>query len=87
MIRDTRNRERLVTEDLADLLTDLEPLADPAVLLMAEVERPPGLERLLRTYGLALANVPGIYMTIVVGVLLLATISLSRLMRGKSTRH
>lgn len=39
------------------------------------------------TYGLALANVPGIYMTIVVGVLLLATISLSRLMRGKSTRH
>ena len=28
VIRDTRNRERLVTEDLADLLTDLEPLAD-----------------------------------------------------------
>lgn len=39
------------------------------------------------TYGLALANVPGIYMTIVVGVLLLATIALSRLLRGKSTRH
>ncbi|MCT2021269.1 glutamate--cysteine ligase [Kocuria marina] len=28
VIRDARNRERLVTEDLADLLTDLEPLAD-----------------------------------------------------------
>lgn len=39
------------------------------------------------TYGLALANIPGIYMTIVVGVLLLATIALSRLLRGKSTRH
>jgi rhamnose transport system permease protein len=39
------------------------------------------------TYGLALANVPGIYMTIVVGVLLLATIALSRLLRGKPTRH
>jgi rhamnose transport system permease protein len=38
------------------------------------------------TYGLALANVPGIYMTIVIGVLLLATIALSRLMRGKPTR-
>ncbi|MEW7847624.1 ABC transporter permease [Massilia aurea] len=39
------------------------------------------------TYGLALANVPGIYMTIVVGVLLLATIMISRLLRGKSGRH
>jgi rhamnose transport system permease protein len=39
------------------------------------------------TYGLALANVPGIYMTIVVGVLLLATIALSRLLRGKPARH
>ncbi|QOY96083.1 ABC transporter permease [Massilia sp. UMI-21] len=39
------------------------------------------------TYGLALANVPGIYMTIVVGVLLLATIAVSRLMRGIPTRH
>lgn len=39
------------------------------------------------TYGLALANVPGIYMTIVVGVLLLATISISRLLRGKPGRH
>ncbi|KFI05814.1 ABC transporter permease [Massilia sp. BSC265] len=39
------------------------------------------------TYGLALANVPGIYMTIVVGVLLLGTIALSRLLRGKPTRH
>jgi rhamnose transport system permease protein len=33
------------------------------------------------TYGLALANVPGIYMTIVVGVLLLATIALPKLLR------
>lgn len=39
------------------------------------------------TYGLALANVPGIYMTIVVGVLLLTTIAVSRLVRGKPTRH
>ena len=39
------------------------------------------------TYGLALANVPGIYMTIVVGVLLLATIAISRLVRGKPTRY
>jgi len=39
------------------------------------------------TYGLAMANVPGIYMTIVVGVLLLATIALSRLLRGKPGRH
>ncbi len=38
------------------------------------------------TYGLALANVPGIIMTIVVGVLLLATIAVPRLLRGKSSR-
>jgi rhamnose transport system permease protein len=38
------------------------------------------------TYGMALANVPGIYMTIVVGLLLLATIALPRLLRGRSTR-
>ncbi len=37
------------------------------------------------TYGLALANIPGIIMTIVVGVLLLVTIALPRLMRGKKT--
>ena len=35
------------------------------------------------TYGLALANIPGIIMTIVVGVLLLVTIALPRLLRGK----
>ena len=35
------------------------------------------------TYGLSLANVPGIYMTIVIGVLLLATIAIPRLLRGK----
>ncbi|WP_229257239.1 ABC transporter permease [Duganella callida] len=35
------------------------------------------------TYGLSLANIPGIYMTIVVGVLLLVTIALPRLLRGK----
>ena len=35
------------------------------------------------TYGLQLANVPGIYMTIVVGVLLLVTIALPRLLRGR----
>ncbi|MGS0743896.1 ABC transporter permease [Glaciimonas sp. GG7] len=34
------------------------------------------------TYGLALANVPGIIMTIIVGVLLLITIALPRLLRG-----
>jgi rhamnose transport system permease protein len=34
------------------------------------------------TYGLSLANVPGIYMTIVIGMLLLATIALPRLLRG-----
>jgi rhamnose transport system permease protein len=38
------------------------------------------------TYGLALANIPGIYMTITVGVLLLVTIALPRLLRGRSTR-
>jgi rhamnose transport system permease protein len=37
------------------------------------------------TYGLALANIPGIYMTIVVGVLLLTTIALPRLLRGRKT--
>ena len=37
------------------------------------------------TYGLALANVPGIIMTIVVGVLLLVTIALPRLLRGRNT--
>jgi rhamnose transport system permease protein len=35
------------------------------------------------TYGLSLANVPGIYMTIVVGLLLLATIAIPRLLAGK----
>ncbi|PUA17681.1 ABC transporter permease [Glaciimonas sp. PCH181] len=35
------------------------------------------------TYGLALVNIPGIIMTIVVGVLLLITIALPRLLRGK----
>jgi rhamnose transport system permease protein len=38
------------------------------------------------TYGLALANIPGIIMTIVVGVLLLTTIAVPRLLRGKSSR-
>jgi rhamnose transport system permease protein len=38
------------------------------------------------TYGMALANIPGIYMTIAVGLLLLATIALPRLLRGRSTR-
>lgn len=38
------------------------------------------------TYGLSLANIPGIIMTIVVGVLLLVTIALPRLMRGRKTR-
>lgn len=37
------------------------------------------------TYGLSLANIPGIIMTIVVGVLLLVTIALPRLMRGRKT--
>jgi rhamnose transport system permease protein len=40
----------------------------------------------LVTYGLALANIPGIYMTITVGVLLLATIAVPRLLRGRGTR-
>lgn len=35
------------------------------------------------TYGMSLANIPGIYMTIVVGVLLLATIALPRLVRAR----
>ena len=35
------------------------------------------------TFGLSLANIPGIYMTIVVGILLLVTIALPRLMGGK----
>jgi rhamnose transport system permease protein len=33
------------------------------------------------TFGLALANIPGIYMTITVGVLLLVTIAVPRLLR------
>ncbi|WP_229458219.1 ABC transporter permease [Massilia glaciei] len=37
------------------------------------------------TYGLSLANIPGIIMTIVVGVLLLVTIALPRLLRGRKT--
>jgi rhamnose transport system permease protein len=36
------------------------------------------------TYGLSLANVPGIIMTIVVGVLLLVTIALPRMLRGRA---
>ena len=32
-------------------------------------------------YGMALANVPGIYMTIVTGVLLLVTIAVPRLLQ------
>jgi rhamnose transport system permease protein len=35
------------------------------------------------TYGLQMANIPGIYMTIVIGVLLLATIALPRLLSGR----
>jgi len=35
------------------------------------------------TFGLSLANIPGIYMTIAVGVLLLVTIALPRLLRGR----
>ena len=38
------------------------------------------------TYGLALINIPGIIMTIVVGVLLLITIALPRLLRGKQNK-
>ena len=37
-------------------------------------------------YGLALLNVPGIYMTIVIGVLLLVTIALPRLLGGRQGR-
>jgi rhamnose transport system permease protein len=37
------------------------------------------------TYGLSLANIPGIYMTIVVGILLLVTIAVPRLLRGRKT--
>ncbi|RYF01197.1 MAG: ABC transporter permease [Oxalobacteraceae bacterium] len=37
------------------------------------------------TYGMSLANIPGIYMTIVVGVLLLVTIALPRLVRARRT--
>ena len=37
------------------------------------------------TYGLSLANIPGIIMTLVVGVLLLVTIALPRLLRGRKT--
>ncbi|GGX99868.1 ABC transporter permease [Massilia dura] len=35
------------------------------------------------TYGLSMANIPGIYMTIVIGLLLLVTIALPRLLRGR----
>jgi rhamnose transport system permease protein len=35
------------------------------------------------TYGMSLLNIPGIYMTIVIGVLLLATIALPRLLRAR----
>jgi rhamnose transport system permease protein len=38
------------------------------------------------TYGLSLANIPGIYMTIVVGVLLLVTIALPKLLRMRRAR-
>ncbi|MCS0657230.1 ABC transporter permease [Massilia terrae] len=36
------------------------------------------------TYGMAMANIPGIYVTILVGVLLLVTIAVPRLLRRKS---
>jgi len=39
------------------------------------------------TYGLALANIPGIIMTIVVGALLLATIAVPRLLGGKNGKR
>ncbi|ALK95443.1 branched-chain amino acid ABC transporter permease [Massilia sp. WF1] len=39
------------------------------------------------TYGLSLANIPGIYMTITIGVLLLVTIAMPRLLRGRPTRQ
>ncbi|MNM86597.1 Ribose transport system permease protein RbsC [compost metagenome] len=38
------------------------------------------------TYGLALLNIPGVIMTIVVGILLLITIALPRLLNRKHTR-
>ncbi|MCA1326345.1 ABC transporter permease [Herbaspirillum sp. alder98] len=38
------------------------------------------------TYGLALANIPGIIMTIVVGALLLVTIAVPRLLSGRRSR-
>jgi rhamnose transport system permease protein len=40
----------------------------------------------LVTYGLALANIPGIYMTITVGVLLLVTIAAPRLLGRQRSR-
>jgi rhamnose transport system permease protein len=40
----------------------------------------------LLTFGLALANIPGIYMTIVIGVLLLVTIALPRLLQRRGRR-
>jgi rhamnose transport system permease protein len=40
----------------------------------------------LVTYGLALLNIPGIYMTITVGLLLLVTIALPRLLRRHQSR-
>lgn len=38
------------------------------------------------TYGLALVNIPGIFMTIIIGILLLVTIALPRFMRRNKTR-
>ena len=38
------------------------------------------------TYGLALLNIPGVIMTIVVGILLLITIALPRLLNRKPTK-
>jgi rhamnose transport system permease protein len=38
------------------------------------------------TYGLALLNIPGVIMTIVVGILLLITIALPRLLNRTSTK-
>jgi rhamnose transport system permease protein len=38
------------------------------------------------TYGLALANIPGIIMTIIVGALLLVTIAVPRLLNGRRSR-
>jgi len=39
------------------------------------------------TYGLGLANVPGIIMTIVIGALLLVTITAPMLLGGKTGRR